>query len=158
MIRRILIRCFLTYLKLTWKAKFKEKKLSKILGHNQTLFLIALTISAPIGAIIADVISLRFTMNCLAIVYFMAFLITLTFKEPKIKNENNLKSKKYLSILKEGFKELRRNKILRILCFDRIFIGVLIFFLFWTYQPYLQAINIPLYIFGFISFKICFYS
>ncbi|MFX0000755.1 MAG: MFS transporter [Candidatus Hodarchaeota archaeon] len=133
----------------TLKLYGKENELSKILGRTQTLNLIALTLSAPLGSIIAATVSLQFTMNCLAIVYFGAFLITLTLKEPPYRNEKY--SKNYLNILKEGFKELKRNKVLRILCFDRVIIGVLIYFLFWTYQPYLQAVNVPLLLFGFIT-------
>lgn len=49
-----------------------------------------------------------------------------------------------------GFKELKKNKILRILAIDWIPINVLIFFMFWTYQVYLNAINIPIFVFGFI--------
>ncbi len=133
----------------TLKLYGEEKELSKILGRIQTLNLIALTLSAPIGSIIAQMVSLQFTMNCLAIVYFVAFLMTLTLREPPYKTEKYTKS--YLSTLKEGFKELKKNKVLRILCFDRVIIGVLIYFLFWTYQPYLQAVNISLILFGFIT-------
>ena len=133
----------------TLKLYGEEKKLSKILGRIQTLNLIALTISAPIGSIIAQMVSLQFTMNCLAIIFFVAFLMTLTLKEPPYKKEKCTKS--YLSTLKEGFKELKKNRVLRILCFDKVIIGVLIFFLFWTYQPYLQEVNIALILFGFIT-------
>ena len=38
-----------------------------------------------------------------------------------------------------------------ILCLDRLFINVLIYLLFWTYQPYLQSIGIPLLWWGFIT-------
>ena len=133
----------------TLKTMDQEKKLPKILSRNQTMNLIALTISAPLGSIIAEFISLQFTMFCLGLIYLGAFLVSLTFKEPKI--ENAQKSQRYLTILKEGFLELRKNRILRILCFDRVFIGVLTYFLFWTYQVYLGQINIPIILFGFIT-------
>jgi len=134
----------------TLKTLDREDDLPKILGRNQTLRLIALTISAPLGSIIAEFISLQFTMTCLAFIYLGGFIIALTFKEPRYKSESKL-DKKYLTILKDGFNALRKNKILRILSFDRILIDVLVFFLFWTYQPYLQALNIPILIFGFIT-------
>ncbi|MFX1469696.1 MAG: MFS transporter [Promethearchaeota archaeon] len=133
----------------TLKMYGREKDLSKILGRTQTLNLIALTLSAPLGSVIAAMVSLQFTMNCLAMVFFGALLITLTLKEPPYRNEKY--SRNYLNILKEGFRELKKNKILRILCFDRVFIDALIYFLFWTYQPYLQAVNVPLLLFGFIT-------
>ena len=131
------------------KSYGNEKKLSTILGRSRTINLIALTISAPIGSIIATFISLQFTMTSLAIIYIGAFAVALTFKEPKLAN-NNYKQESYLRIIISGFKELRRNKIIRILALDWIPINVLIFFLFWTYQVYLSEINIPQLWFGFI--------
>ncbi len=131
------------------KSYGNEKKLSTILGRSRTINLIALTISAPIGSIIATFISLQFTMTSLAIIYIGAFAVALTFKEPKLAN-NNYKQESYWHIIISGFKELRRNKIIRILALDWIPINVLIFFLFWTYQVYLSEINIPQLWFGFI--------
>ncbi len=127
----------------------KEDKLPKILARNRTMYLIALTLSAPIGSIIAAFISLQFAMTCLTFVYMGAFITSLTFKEPTYKND--YKSERYLDIIKDGFRELRKNKILRILCFDRLFIEILIYFLFWTYQPYLQEINVHILFFGLIT-------
>ncbi|MHA1914632.1 MAG: MFS transporter [Promethearchaeota archaeon] len=133
----------------TLKTMKKENNLPNILGRIQTINLIALTISAPLGSIIAEFISLPFTMTCLGIVYTGAFIVSLTFKEPKLENER--KSQKYFTILRDGFRELRNNKILRVLCFDRVFIGILTFFLFWTYQIYLGEVGVPLLWFGFIT-------
>ncbi|MFX0042070.1 MAG: MFS transporter [Candidatus Hodarchaeota archaeon] len=132
----------------TLKTMDEEKRLPNILGRFQTINLIALTVSAPLGGVIAEFISLQFTMTFLSFIYIGGFLISLTFREPKIVNKK--KSQRYLTILKDGFHELKKNKILRILCFDRVFIGVLTFFLFWTYQIYLGEININRFWFGFI--------
>lgn len=131
------------------KSYGNEKKLSTILGRSRTINLIALTISAPIGSILAQFVSLQFTMTSLAFIYIGAFTVALTFKEPKYTN-NNYKRESYWRIIMSGFKELKKNKILRILAIDWIPINVLIFFLFWTYQVYLNAINIPIFVFGFI--------
>ncbi|MFW9879294.1 MAG: MFS transporter [Candidatus Thorarchaeota archaeon] len=131
------------------KSYGNETKLAKILGRSRTMNLIALTISAPIGSIIAVVISLQFTMTSLAIIYIGAFVVALTFKEPKLIN-NNYQRESYWRIIISGFKELRKNKTLRILTFDWIPINVLIFFMFWSYQVYFGAINIPTISYGFI--------
>jgi MFS family permease len=132
------------------KSYNSEEKISKVLGNNQTINLIALTISAPLGSIIADFISLQFTMTCLAFIFIVSLIVALTFKEPPFRRKEEEK-KNYLKIIKQGFIELKHNKILAILCFDRLFINSLIFLLFWTYQPYLQALGIPLLWWGFIS-------
>jgi len=125
-----------------------EDKLPTIMGSIRTVNLVALTISAPLGSIIAKVVSLQFTMTCLGIIYIGAFITSLTYHEPKINKYK--KSQNYISIIKDGFKELKKNKILRALCFDRLFINILIFFLFWTYQPYLFALGIDYLWWGFI--------
>ncbi|MBY9010516.1 MAG: MFS transporter [Candidatus Lokiarchaeota archaeon] len=132
----------------TLKTTGEEDKLPKVLGRTQLMHLIANTISAPLGSIIAAFISLQFTMTCLGLIYIGAFLTSLTFKEPTFRTKE--KATSYFMILKEGFNELKKNKILRILCFDRLFINICIFLLFWTYQPYLRAVNIPIVWFGFI--------
>jgi MFS family permease len=131
------------------KSYNNEKNLSNVLGRSRTLNLVALTISAPIGSIIAHFISLQFAMTSLAFIYVGAFTVGLTFREPKV-TANNYKQESYWKIIISGFKELRKNKILRILAIDWIPINVLIFFLFWTYQVYLDAIFIPQLWFGFI--------
>jgi len=133
----------------TLKTMDQEKKLPTILGRTQTMNLIALTISAPLGSIIAEYVSLQFTMTCLGFAYLGAFLVSLTLKEPKVEGEK--KSQNYLAILKVGFRELKSNIVLKKLCFDRVIISILTFFLFWTYQIYLREVNIPLLWFGFIA-------
>lgn len=132
------------------KSYGEEEKLPKIQGYTQTLNLIALTISAPLGSIIAEYISLQFTMTSLGLIYIGSFITALTFKEPPFKNQDN-QSKSYIKIIKQGFIELKRNKILSILCFDRLFINVLIFLLFWTYQPFLDALGVQIVFWGFIT-------
>jgi len=131
----------------TLKTTDEEEKLPKVLGRTKTFSLLANVISAPLGSIIAEFISLQFTMTCLGLIYIGSFITSLTFKEPVF--EKKVK-KKYFHILQEGFKELKKNKTLRILCFDRLFINILIFLLFWTYQPYLIAINVSVLYLGFI--------
>ena len=138
------------FLYFSLKSVGKEHNLPTTLGRTQTMRLIALTLSAPIGSIIAVLISYQFTMISLAFVYIGAFIVALTFREPKLTN-TNYKQENYFKIIISGFKELRNNKKLRILAFDWIPINVLIFFMFWTYQVYLEAIYIPIIFFGFIT-------
>jgi len=126
----------------------KEDHLPRVMGNIHVMNLVALTISPPLGSIIAEFVSLQFTMTCLGIIYIGAFITSLTYHEPELFNKK--KSERYLTIIKDGFKELKKNEILGILCFDRLFINVFIYLLFWTYQPYLTAIGVPLLTWGFI--------
>ncbi len=137
------------FLYFSLKSYDSETKLSTFLGRSRTINLIALTISAPIGSLIAQFISLQFTMTCLALIYINAFIVALTFKEPKLV-DNDYKKESYFRIIISGFRELIRNKTLRTLAFDWIPINVLIFFMFWSYQVYLLEIGILIGWFGFI--------
>ena len=139
------------FLFLSLKSYGEEENLSKILGRATTMRLIALTISAPIGSLIAEFISLQFTMTCLGFIYIGAFVFALTFREPKLATNNDYKQENYFSIIKSGFKELKQNRILRTLALDWIPIDALIMFLFWTHQVYFQVMNIPIFFFGFIA-------
>lgn len=137
------------------KSYKAEEKLTKIQGNNQTINLIALTLSAPLGSVIAELVSLQFTMTCLALIYLCSLIVAITFKEPPYKKEarerKETDSNSYFTIIKQGFLELRKNRVLMTLCLDRLFINVLIFLLFWTYQPYLQVMGVPLIWWGFIN-------
>jgi MFS family permease len=137
------------FLYISLKSYNQEANISTFLGRSRTINLIALTISAPIGSLIAQFISLQFTMTCLALIYINAFIVALTFKEPKL-TDIDYKKESYFRIIISGFRELGRNKTLRTLAFDWIPINVLIFFMFWSYQVYLQAIGILIGWFGFI--------
>ena len=138
------------FLYTTLKTLGKEKELSKYMARSRTMYIGAQIISAPLGSVIAKYVSLQFTMMLLGYIYALAFIVSFSFKEPHSKN-NNHKSDRYLNIIKDGFKELKRNKILRILCLDRVLIESLIFILFWTYQIYLGAVNVPILFFGFVA-------
>lgn len=132
------------------KSYNAEEKLTKVQGNTQTINLIALTLSAPLGSVIAELVSLQFTMTCLALIYICSLIVALTFKEPPFKKKEK-QTQSYFTIIKQGFLELKKNRILMTLCFDRLFINVLIYLLFWTYQPYLQTLGVPLLWWGFIT-------
>jgi hypothetical protein len=74
----------------------------------------------------------------------------LTIKEPNHELEKK-KTDKYLTVLKSGFRELKKNSILRILAIEMIILEALVFFLIWTYQIYLEALNFQLVFFGLVS-------
>lgn len=130
------------------KKTRSEKQSKKIFGKLSSFHMTALMISAPIGSIIASTIGLRYTMMFMAIPFFIAFVIAFSFKEPKTKKR--IESKRYLETLISGVKYFKGHRILKILAFDSISIGVLIFLMIWTYQPLLKQLSVPLIYFGFI--------
>jgi MFS family permease len=132
----------------TLKKLNKEEEFTKRWGRSNSFSILGLMISGPIGSLIAVYVSLQFTMTFSFFPMIIAALIALSFEEPN--DELIRESKKYFTLVKEGIKQLRSNKILLTLAFDMIIIETLAFFLVWTYQVYLLELNVDLIYFGII--------
>lgn len=133
----------------TLKIVGKEKRVMKVVALNDGMFLLGIIISAPLGSIIANFVSIQFIILLMIIPYCLSLIITLTIH--KTSSEHYVK-RNSAQILKSGFKLLWKNKILKILVFEQIIIEILIIFLVFTYQYYiLVEFNIPLIYFGFIE-------
>ncbi|MFW9875807.1 MAG: MFS transporter [Candidatus Thorarchaeota archaeon] len=128
----------------------RENDILKITARNRSFMLFGITVSAPIGSIIGANLSLNLVMTFMFFPFFMAALISLTLREPNHELEKK-KTDNYITIIKSGFKELKRNKILRILAFEMIMTESIVFFLIWTYQIYLEALSFQLVFFGLVS-------
>jgi MFS family permease len=128
----------------------REKDVSKISARNRSFSLLGIAISAPIGSLIGAIFSLNLVMSLIFIPFFIAALISLTLKEPN-HNLDRKNTEKFTTIVKSGVTELTKNKILRKLAVEMIITESLVFFLIWTYQVYLDALNFQLIFFGFVS-------
>ncbi|MFW9949068.1 MAG: MFS transporter [Candidatus Thorarchaeota archaeon] len=127
----------------------KQKRIIKVVALNDGMFLLGIIVSAPLGSIIANFVSIQFIILLMIIPYCFCLIITLTIH--KTSSKGNVK-RKSSQILKSGFKILWKNKILKILVFEKIIIEILIVFLVITYQYYILInFNIPLFYFGFIE-------
>lgn len=128
----------------------KREQISKFAARNRSFNLLGITLSAPLGSLIGSNLTLNMVMILMFIPFSIAVLISISLKEPLIENRN-LESETYFHVIKTGLKKLRNNSSLRILAFDLIMVESLIFFLLWTYQVYLEKLNFPLELYGFIS-------
>lgn len=126
----------------------QEQRFSKIKARCDSILLIGLLISIPLGIFIAQVISLEFTMTFVFFPYLAAGFISLLFKEPRIAKKRKIS--RYLLELKKGILKLKKNKILRILSIDMVLVQSLVILLYYMYQIFLEELNIQLYFFGFI--------
>lgn len=106
-------------------------------------------VSSPVGSVIASTVGLRYAMLAMSIPFFIAFLICLTLEEPPARREGE--DRNYFALIRGGIEYFRHHRILQVLAFDSISIGVLAFFVIWTYQPLLQSLGVSIIYFGFIN-------
>jgi len=128
----------------------RESDISKVSARNRSFSLLGIAISAPIGSMIGVFYSLNLVMSLIFIPFFIATMISITLKEPN-HDLDKKKTESYITIVKSGVSELTKNKILRLLAVEMVITESLVFFLIWTYQIYLEALNFQLIFFGFVS-------
>ena len=133
----------------TLRKMDRENEMPKIMAINRSFFLAGIGISAPIGSIIPLFYPLQYSMTFMFFPFIIAALISLSLREPN--HDLERESSNYLSIVQSGFRELKKNKTLRILAFDFVLVDVLVFLLIWTYQLYLDALSVPIVYFGFVA-------
>ncbi len=133
----------------TLRKMERENEMPKIMGKLRSFFLAGIGISAPIGSMITLFFPIRYSMTFMFFPFIIAALISLSLREPN--HDLEREPSNYLSVVQLGFKELKKNKNLRILAFDFIIIDVLVFLLLWTYQLYLDVLSVPLVFFGFVA-------
>lgn len=130
----------------TLKKIGESNKSKKIFGRIESIGLLGIMIGSPVGSIIASQFGLRAPLFLMIIPFSIAFLITLTFKEPKITQK--IESKRYLNVLKDGVEYFYKNKVLKILTIDMISIATIAYFMIWLFQPMLKNAGVNIAYFG----------
>lgn len=126
-----------------------EEDSKKVFGRARSFELAGMLIAAPVGSLIASHLGLNAPKLLTAIPFFVAALIALSIKEPKIK-ERTRESKRYLDIAVNGFKFFAGHKTLRLIALDSILVASAAYFIIWLYQPMLKNVGVPLIYFGWI--------
>jgi MFS family permease len=126
-----------------------EKEFKKIIGRFKSFQIAGLVIAAPIGSLIASKIGLRYSMMFLCFPHFIALFIAITFKEPKIRSDEEIKPR-YIETVKSGIGYFKGHRILKILAFDLVSISAFVFFIIWMYQPLLGKLGVPIIYFGLV--------
>ncbi len=127
----------------------REEEMSKLMAKNRSFFLAGIGISAPIGSLITLFFPINFVMAFMSFPFIVAALVSLSLKEPN--HDLERESTNYLTVVKSGFRELKKNSTVRVLAFDFIIIDVLVFLLIWMYQLYLGTLSVPILFFGFVA-------
>jgi len=130
------------------KEEGEENKAQKFFGLAETLRLLAILLSAPLGGLIASKFGLNFPMKFSSLPLFLAAGAILTVKEPSRYSQSE--SKRYLEIFKEGLNFLMKEKGFRIWVINGVLVSAVSYFVVWFYQPLLQKLNFPIVYFGLV--------
>lgn len=130
------------------KQMKKEKKSKSIFNRIESIGLVAMMLSAPLGSLVAKQFGLNWALLLTSVPMFLTIGVGLTLKEPPVGKEKEQRD--YFKILKAGLKYFKEHRILKILTFDYVTIVTLSFFLIWVYQVVLGMLNFPLEYYGFV--------
>jgi len=114
---------------------------TEIFSGLQSLHLVAILVSAPLGSIIASGLGLRYPLLFEAIPFSLAGIVALTFREPERKKEID---GAYFRTIRQGLSDLWRHKALLKLGLDFAVIFTISKMMLWLYQPLLLALGFPL--------------
>lgn len=133
------------------KAESKEKEYQMVEGKARSYALYAQAIGSVIAGFVYEV---NIYLPMIISIGFMIItaLITLGFKEPPMLEEGSEKEGTYFKqIIESGKYVLSHEKLKAIVLFSMVFF---IFYRagYWYYQPYMEAVKIPVKYFGIIFF------
>ena len=131
------------------KAADAEGASKKALARLGTAEILAISIAAPIGSLVASRWGLRAPLALGLIPFFIAIPVALSLREaPRGKPEARLG---YWAVLTGGARYFATHPVLRALAFDGVSIWAFSFMTIWLYQPRLQELGVPLVFFGFFT-------
>ncbi|MCK4427171.1 MAG: MFS transporter [candidate division Zixibacteria bacterium] len=147
----------------TLKNLGREKEYQKVEGNAHSMRLLAFAIFAPIGGLLAT-LNLALPYLASSIVIFLSGLLALTFVEPGKEGSKVQKFKgSRFEVRKKYYHEIRRS--LNLMLNEKRILWLVLFFSlvflatrlgFWTYQPYMKKVGVPVSLFGvvFASFHL----
>jgi len=136
----------------TLKSLGREKEYQKIEGNATGMRYLAFAVFAPIGSLLATVnLALPYLFS--SIVVFLSGLIAWTMVEPPRGNE--IVQGSQFKVQRKTYHEIKNS--LQLMFEDKRILWFVLFFSlvflatrlgFWTYQPYMKMVNLPLSLFG----------
>lgn len=132
----------------TLKKLGKTRTSKQVFSKIESIGKLGLLVGSPIGSLIAVKLGLNLPTILMSIPFAIAFVIALTFKEPKARR--SAESKRYISIIKDGFRYFKNNDVLRILAVDTIIVSSMAYFMIWFYQPMLEKTEVGVVYFGIV--------
>jgi MFS family permease len=132
--------------------EIKQTHISKnVFSKMESFKLAGIVVGAAAGSFIAKIYGLRMTLLLQAIPITIAFLLSLTFKEPRISGKKlTMSLRTYKKILSDGVKYFLGNRILKILTLDMVIVFAFAWIIIWFYQALLKSAGIDITYFGIV--------
>ena len=130
----------------TIKSQGREEESKQIMGKADATMLAGMMVAAPIGSLIASKYGLNAPQLMTAVPMFIAAFVAWSIPEPRIHSDSQ--SLHYLEIIKQGFKSIIHNRVIRTLAFDSVVVSAAAYFVVWFYQPFMKELGIPIIYFG----------
>ncbi len=129
----------------TLKRLRKVSTSKEVLGRFGAIGIVGILVAAPLGSLMADLVSVRFTMIAFIPCSVLAAVVAMTLQEPP---RDSGPRTRYRELVKKGFIQIRQSRALQLLTLDRVILAALLMFVIWLYQPLLEQLGVPIIYFG----------
>ncbi len=126
-----------------------EHTSKKVFSNQESIHLVGIMVSAPIGGWAAYTFGITTPYFLAAASFALAFIVALTLKEPPIHSPKQKPD--YFRTIREGIGYLRTHHVLKVLAADMVIIATIGYFMIWLFQPLLTLNKIPILWFGFVQ-------
>ncbi|MCA9371830.1 MFS transporter [Candidatus Woesebacteria bacterium] len=131
------------------ELNLKDKK-EEIFGRSKAFSFLGLLVAAPIGAYIAQHVSLNAPLLFTSIPLFVAAIVALIIKEPKRHSQEQEKTR-YVEIMKKGWRYFRTHQDIPRITINAVIVAAAAYFVVWLYQNILTDLRISLVFFGWVN-------
>ncbi len=129
----------------------KQEDFEKHLGRLSAIDFTGSIIAAVSGGVLANYFSFEFNYILSVVSMCIAFIITLSLKEPVMHTKPEYKTAGAIQYIKQALKIFRDSRLVLIYCLTGAVIGSCIIYLDEFWQTLMESIKVPLVFFGLIS-------
>ncbi len=139
----------------TLLAEGQAARAPQVLGRMESFKLAGIITATLAGAFIASAFGLRAPMLAYTVPAALAFLLSLTLREPPVQASAARGRLAYTRVLAEGGRYFLGHKVVRLLAFELALTNALAWGLIWLFQPLLERAGLPLRFFGVVHALSC---
>ncbi|WNG36421.1 MFS transporter [Archangium violaceum] len=137
------------------KAEGQTERAAHVLGRMESFKLGGIITATITGGFIASAYGLSAPMRAYVFPSTLAFLLSLTLREPPDTGRERKTRTSYARILTEGGRYFLGHKVVRLLAFELAVTNALAWGLIWLFQPLLERGGLPLRFYGVIHALSC---